>query len=84
MNLEVITPLRTMSYEIAWLELNTDVGNFVIQKGHAPTLLILKQNDEIIFRLKNGKQESIFVPKGIAEIIRETVSVVIQEVGKKE
>ncbi len=77
MQLHIISPLRLNTHEIAWIELNTSAGNFVIQKGHAPTLLILKPNDEMVFRLKNGKQEVMDVGSGIAEITRDKVTVVL-------
>ena len=79
MKLEIISPMKLQSYEIAWIELNTDVGSFVIQKGHAPTVLVLKPNDEMIFRFEDGKQETVEVGNGIAEITREKVSVIIHE-----
>ena len=79
MHLHIISPLRTLEYEIVWIELNTNAGNFVIQSGHAPMLLILAPNKEIVFRLKNGKDESIIVPQGIAEITREHATIIINE-----
>jgi F0F1-type ATP synthase epsilon subunit len=79
MNLTIITPLRTLTYNVAWLEINTDVGNFVIQKGHAPALLVLAPNKEVVFRLKSGKQESMIVSGGIVEVTRDLATVVIQE-----
>ncbi len=77
MQLQIISPLRLNTYDIAWIELNTSVGNFVIQKGHAPTLLVLKAGDEMVFRLKDGKQEVVDVGNGIAEITRDKVVVVL-------
>ena len=79
MNLKIISPLRTLNYDVAWLELNTNVGNFVIQKGHAPTLFLLSPQSELVFRLKNGKQESITVLSGIVEVTREQSTIIIQE-----
>jgi F0F1-type ATP synthase epsilon subunit len=79
MNLQIISPLRILNYDVAWLEVNTNVGNFVIQKGHVPTLLVLSPNEEIIFRLKNGKEESIMVSSGIVEVTREKSTVIIHE-----
>lgn len=78
MHLEIISPLNLATHDIAWVELNTNVGNFVIQKGHAPTLLVLKPGDEMIFRLANGKQESVAISQGIAEITRDKVTIVLQ------
>jgi F0F1-type ATP synthase epsilon subunit len=79
MKLQIISPLRILNYDVAWLEVNTNVGNFVIQKGHVPTLLVLSPNEEIIFRLKNGKEESIMVSSGIVEVTREKSTVIIHE-----
>lgn len=79
MNLQIISPLRILNYDVAWLEVNTNVGNFIIQKGHVPTLLVLSPNEEIIFRLKNGKEESIMVTSGIVEVTREKSTVIIHE-----
>lgn len=79
MLLQLVSPLRTQDYEIVWIELNTDAGNFVIQSGHAPMLLVLAPHSEIIFRLKNGKDEAIIVPQGIAEITRERATIIINE-----
>lgn len=79
MHLHIVSPLRTVAYNIAWVELNTDAGNFVIQSGHAPMLLVLSPHKEIVFRLKNGKDESIIAPQGIAEVTRESVTLIINE-----
>lgn len=79
MNLRIISPLRILDYDVAWLEINTNIGNFIIQKGHVPTMLVLSPNEEIIFRLKNGKEESIMVQSGIVEITREKSTVIIHE-----
>lgn len=79
MMLSIVTPLRTMNYEVAWLEVNTNVGNFVIQKGHVPTILTLEPRQEITFRLKNGKEESLMAQSGIVEVTREQSTVILNE-----
>lgn len=79
MLIQIISPLQTLDYEGVWVELNSDIGNFVIQSGHAPMLLVLSPHKEIIFRLKNGKDESIRPAQGIAQITREKVTLIINE-----
>lgn len=79
MILHIISPLRTLEHNVVWIELNTNAGNFVIQSGHAPMLLVLAPHQEVIFRLKNGKNESIVIPQGIAEITREHTTLIINE-----
>ena len=79
MELTVITPNQTSRFSIVWLELNTPTGNMVIQPGHAPMILILAPNQSTIFRLKSGKQESIVIRHGIADIRRNRATLVINE-----
>lgn len=79
MKLHIVSALHTRVHDVAWVELNSDAGNFVIQSGHAPMLLVLSPNKEIVFRLKNGKEESLKVPQGIADISRTETTVIIQE-----
>jgi len=79
MELTIITPNETSEFSIVWLELNTPTGNMVVQPGHAPMILILASRQPAMFRLKNGKQESITVRHGIADIRRDRATLVINE-----
>lgn len=79
MLLSIISPLDKKSYKILWLELNTPLGNFVIQPEHAPTILTLAPNRPVIFCLHNGKEESINITQGIVEISRSTATIFISD-----
>ncbi len=76
MQLQIISPESTLTLSVVWLEVNTPVGNFVIQPGQAPTILVLAQNQSIKFRLENGKQEAVMVKDGIVEVTRTTATVI--------
>lgn len=78
MHLSIISPLAVKEYKISWLELETPIGNFVIQPEHAPTVLTLAPNKMLTFCLSNGKVEEIFVEAGIVEITRKTVTILLQ------
>ena len=77
--LEIIRPLSKQEFSVVWLELNTPEGNFVIQPKHAPMVLTLSPNKDVIFCLKNGKQQSITVQYGVAEITREKTTILLNE-----
>lgn len=79
MTLEIISPEYTSVHEIAWIELNTTKGNQIIYRGHVPTILILSNNKEATFKLKIGKQQTITIASGIAEITRNSVTLLINE-----
>lgn len=76
MKVIVNTPTHEQSYEVAWLEINTPSGNYVIQIGHAPTILTLSPNELCTFRLKTGKQESLAIQRGFVSIDRESARIV--------
>jgi F0F1-type ATP synthase epsilon subunit len=56
MNLTIISPTHTHTYTVQWCEIETPVGNFVIQKGHAPTILAFIH---FSYTGKNKKQSTI-------------------------
>jgi F0F1-type ATP synthase epsilon subunit len=79
MKLFVVSPFGKKTFDIAWVELNTPVGNFVIQPGHAPMMLTLSPHKEIIFCLTSGKQESFVIKQGIIDISRTSATLLLNE-----
>lgn len=70
------TPTQESFYEVAWLEINTPSGNFVIQQGHAPMIMTLHPDKPCTFRLKTGKQETLLIQRGFVSIDRESARIV--------
>lgn len=81
MELKLISPTKTETFSIAWIEINTPAGNFVIQSGHAPTILTLEPHQPITFCLDSGKKNSITVLRGVIEITRETATIIASDNG---
>jgi F0F1-type ATP synthase epsilon subunit len=79
MKLNIISPTSKKIIDVAWVELNTVTGNYVIQPGHAPTFLTLAPNKDMTLCLTNGKQETFNVSQAIAEITRESVTILVSE-----
>ncbi len=77
MELTISTPFYQSEYSVVWLEVNTPTGNYVIQKGHAPTILILSPLKPLTFRLKTGKNETLTVRHGVVKVDRVSAMVVI-------
>lgn len=62
------------NYEISWLELNTITGNYIIQPGHAPMILILTPDSKAICCLvKNNEQKVFMIRDGVAHIKRDSI-----------
>lgn len=79
MELTIIGPTHKKTLSIAWFEIESTVGNFVIQPGHAPMLVILAPRTTATVCLINGKQETLPIPGGIAKIDRKGALLIVDE-----
>lgn len=77
MKFSVISPHLTAQYTIVWIEINTPVGNMVIQENHAPMVVEIEPNSEILFMQQNGKQISIFVLQGFIHVTRQEIKLLV-------
>jgi F0F1-type ATP synthase epsilon subunit len=78
MKLLLISPESTTEHTIAWIELPAQEGSLIVQRGHEPLVLMLKHNQSVVFKLKTGKQKTIVIQNGVAEIDREQVTLIVQ------
>jgi len=79
MDFTIISPSGKKTYPINWIEINTPKGNFVIQPGHAPTIMSLSKKKPLTFGLKNGKRESLIIQEGIISIARTHATVITNQ-----
>lgn len=80
MELHVVSPLKQWKLSIAWLEVNTPIGNFVIEPDHAPMVLTLASNSTVSFGLTSGKQDSMNILNGLVHIKRESITLLLSDV----
>jgi F0F1-type ATP synthase epsilon subunit len=80
MELELISPEQKTSITVAWVELNTPTGNYIIQPGHIPMIIPLTADQPFTFQNKSGKQESCDVASGIAHVERTKVTIIFRTV----
>jgi F0F1-type ATP synthase epsilon subunit len=79
MNLIIVSPQEKRTIPVSWIEINTAIGNFVIQTGHIPTILLISSHQPITFCLANGKQETLTPSGGILEIQRNKATLLLNE-----
>ncbi|HEX2978439.1 MAG TPA: hypothetical protein VHO47_04945 [Candidatus Babeliales bacterium] len=79
MDFTIISPREKKELAISWLEVNTPNGNFIIQRGHAPMIVLVSPNQPLTVCLKNGKQETFCTPGGILEITRTAAFLLLNE-----
>lgn len=79
MNFTVIGPTTKKLYSVNWIEVETSLGNFVIQHGHAPMMLVLLPNRDVTIFLTSGKVETFHIYGGLLEIDRERALLIINE-----
>lgn len=84
MELILISPEYELTKSIAWIEINTPRGNYIIQKGHAPFIIPLSSQAPLTYQLESGKKETILVESGIADINRKKIMIIMRTVTSKE
>lgn len=77
MLLSIIGIDKKEQFTVNWVELQTKVGNFIIQPEHAPMILEIEVNTQVRFCLENGKQQKAFISAGIAHITRQSTTILI-------
>jgi len=73
----VIKPHSVVQHTIVWVEINTPVGNMVIQEGHAPMIVEIEPNSELLFMQPNGKQILMIVLQGFMHVTREEIKLLV-------
>lgn len=81
MDLRIISPDYEITKKIAWIELNTPSGNYIVQQGHAPFIIPLSAQEPLTFQLESGKQQTIDVQDGVVEVTRTKVVVILRAIS---
>ncbi len=80
MMLEILSPEQKLfSGEVESVTLPGTLGEFTVLKRHAPLISSLNQG-EIKYRLKNGDEQRVAIQNGFVEVLKNHVSVCIEEV----
>jgi F0F1-type ATP synthase epsilon subunit len=78
MQLVIVSPDQKKIVTVAWVELNTPMGSYVIQLGHVPMIITLATKEPFIFQNQSGKQESFMVADGVAHVTRTDITIVFR------
>lgn len=77
MKLSIVDTVKITVYDVAWVEINTPVGNMVIQEKHVPMIIELSSGHELIFELLDGELIRIMIVQAVAHVTREEVKILI-------
>ena len=79
MELKILGPTSSQQLSINWLEAQTDQGNFVILPGHAPMVILLAPNKELVMELSDSTKNSLTIPGGILQVTRTSITLLISQ-----
>ena len=74
---KIITTQRVMEYLVDWVELNTPVGNMIVQEGHAPMIIELRAGHELVYQITDGALQSILIVQGVAHVTRNEIKILL-------
>jgi F0F1-type ATP synthase epsilon subunit len=79
MELRLISRRYQKKYQIFWVSITTDNGSLVIQDNHAPLIASIAEKTECSFLIDNDTTETLLIQKGIIEVTRTCVTLLIHE-----
>lgn len=77
MKLSIVDTEKVVVHDVAWVEINTPVGNMVIQDKHVPIIIELLPHRHLTFELINGEQISMMITQAVAHVTRTEVKILI-------
>lgn len=77
MELRIVSAEEEQLMQVAWFEIDTPVGNFIIHRGHAPMMVSLVPEHNINIRLQSGKEEVIHAHGGFVHITRRKATIIL-------
>ncbi|MBP9765397.1 hypothetical protein KBD08_03615 [Candidatus Babeliales bacterium] len=77
MKLKIITTKKITHYDVDWVELNTPVGNMIVQENHVPMVVELAAGKEFLYQVTGGTIESFAVLQGVAHVARTEVKILL-------
>lgn len=79
MELRIISQRYQKKHQISWISITTHSGSLVIQNNHAPLIASLAEKTECSFLIDNDTTETLLIQKGIIEVTRTCVTLLINE-----
>ncbi|MCL4380248.1 hypothetical protein M1466_02025 [Candidatus Dependentiae bacterium] len=76
MRVVIKSPTETLTNQVAWLEIQTAAGGMIIMQSHAPMVVPLKPNSQLIMMVGTLRQQYQVI-HGIAHIMREGVLILL-------
>lgn len=78
MLLSIVSALEQKNLTIDWLEVNTNQGNYVIERAHVPTVLVLTPESKILYRASGASEvETLTIKQAIVHVTRTDVTILV-------
>ena len=75
--LEIIRPTSAETINVAWLEVESPTGSFVIGPQHSPLISLLKRKTDLIYQIADGPKIKIDVFGGLLRVQDDRVIVLL-------
>jgi len=79
MELCLVSSRYHKKYTVSWIKIETGEGSLVIQENYQPLIASLVSGSECSFLIDNGSLETVLIKKGIIEVLKESVMILIHE-----
>lgn len=79
MELKILRPTSSQTFDINWLEAQTDQGNFVILPGHAPMIILLASGKPLVMELSDSTKHILNITAALLQVTRNSLTLLISQ-----
>lgn len=77
--LEIISPTKTETISIFWIEVESPTGSFLVGAGHSPIISILKKNSRLTYKIDTSEEVSREVYGGMFEVTQDIARIILEQ-----
>lgn len=75
--LETFASTSSGKFAVAWVEIDSPTGLFVVGPGYSETISLIKPGGTLVYQTTDGTQGSFVAPGGIAIIQNDVVKLIL-------
>lgn len=77
--LEIISPTKTETASVFWIEIESPTGSFLVGANHAPIISILKKNSRLTYKVDTTEEISREIYGGMFEVTDNVARILLEQ-----
>ncbi len=79
LTLEIIGSMQSEIHSVAWVEIESPTGSFLVGYDHMPLISLIKKRSTLTFRKINGEERHIDIAGGIFKVADNKATILLEQ-----